>query len=74
MLEDKREDGPGYYIDGKTDPQLSRRICDNAAVTLASNHPELRFQLLGKYEDLDRQIAVMQKTLAEPPNATTSPR
>jgi hypothetical protein len=65
LLDDKRSYGYTYaVVPDKNEPRREIRICDEAAVTLSQNHPELSFTLAGEHADLDRQIAAMRKRLA----------
>ncbi len=66
-LTDQRNEG-FCAVDGKDGPNLRERVCDCAAVTLAANHPELPFKLIGTHDDLDRQITAMRATLAAKAN------
>ncbi len=62
LLTDKRTLGWTYAIEeGKNEPRAEIRVCDEAAVTLTHNHPELKFVQSGTYRDLDAQIAVILK-------------
>jgi hypothetical protein len=65
LLGDKRSCGWTYAVDpAKNEPRRPIRVCDEAAVTLSQNHPELSFTQAGEHADLDRQIAVMRERLA----------
>jgi hypothetical protein len=66
LLEDTRQVGKwSYAVDPeKNDPRLPIRICDEAAVALATHHPELKFTLAGTHADLDKQITVIREQLA----------
>lgn len=69
LLRDKRvASEPWEYLYLPTLPwekSVPRRICDEAAAALANHEKGLSFKVEGKYEDLDRQIGVMVKKLAE---------
>jgi len=65
LLTDKRTWGWTYAVEvGKNEHRLPIRVCDEAAVTLNRNHPELKFTQAGEHADLDKQIAAIRKTLA----------
>ena len=65
MLADTRTWGWTYAVEpGKNEPRLPIRVCDEAAVTLSKNHPELKFTQAGEYADLDKQISVIREQLA----------
>ena len=65
MLADTRTWGWTYAVEpGKNKPRLPIRVCDEAAVTLSKNHPELKFTQAGEYADLDKQISVIREQLA----------
>jgi hypothetical protein len=64
LLDDKHNGNWSYPVGpGKNEPRLSTRICDEAAVILARNHPELKFTLAGQYADLDKQIGAIREQL-----------
>jgi hypothetical protein len=69
MLTDKREGrfayGPMRYSKVPNSLKLDRvtRLCDQAASTLSKLDPEIKFDLAGDREDLDRQIAVIEEQL-----------
>lgn len=66
MLADVRTFGWDYPVVAAQDqPRLPVRVCDAAAVTLSQHHANLKFAQVGDYKELDRQIAVMRKTLNE---------
>ena len=48
----------------KLEPRLPMRLCDDAARTISTHYPELRFTLAGQYQDVDRQIKLMQEEIA----------
>jgi hypothetical protein len=65
LLNDKRTCGWTYAVEpGKNEPRQAIRVCDEAAVTLAHSHGELKFAQAGNHADLDKQITVMQDQLA----------
>lgn len=64
LLTDTRDGYMNFAVEpGKNDKLLSTRICDDAAVALSMNHPEMKFTLAGTHADLDKQIAVMREQL-----------
>ena len=66
LLEDKRVTRESYPVTpGQDEPRLPIRICDEAAATIAMHSRELKFVLAGSHEDLDRQIEVVRRKLAE---------
>ena len=50
---------------GQNKPRLPIRVCDEAAITLCLNYPDLKFHQAGKHADLDKQIAVIRQALAQ---------
>ncbi len=65
LLSNQRPAGGTYSIDPKqSGPRLRVRVCDEAAETLAMNHPDFSFTLAGTHEDLDRQIAAMRERIS----------
>jgi hypothetical protein len=66
MLNDKRTGyGGTFAVDPeKLEPRLPMRLCDDAARTISTHYPELRFTLAGQYQDVDRQIKLMQEEIA----------
>jgi hypothetical protein len=65
LTNDTRIGGWTYAVEaGKNEPRLPIRVCDEAAVTLSQNHPELKFTQTGDHVNLDKQIATIRKTLA----------
>lgn len=66
MLTDKRTWGEDYAVKpGKDEPRRPIRVCDEAAVTLSQNHPELKFAQVGEHADLDKQIETIRVQLAK---------
>jgi hypothetical protein len=66
LLADTRTCGWTYAVEaGKNEPRLPIRVCDEAAVTLSQNHPELSFTQAGDHADLDRQIGAIRRQLAQ---------
>jgi hypothetical protein len=66
LLADKRTWGWTYAVDpSKNEPRRPIRVCDEAALTLSRNHPELKFTRAGEHADLDRQIAAIRARLAQ---------
>jgi hypothetical protein len=64
LLADTRTFGWDYAVRaGQNEPRLPIRVCDEAAVTLSQNHPELKFEQVGEHADLDRQIAAIREQL-----------
>jgi hypothetical protein len=56
-LLDKREFGWTYPVTpGQNEPRRSIRVCDEAAETIHLSRPEMRFELAGEHDALDRQI------------------
>lgn len=68
LLDDRREaEGWDYAVNPPENfPRLRIRICDEAAVTIAGASEALSFEMRGTHADLDRQIRVIQATLARP--------
>jgi hypothetical protein len=65
LLADTRTWGWTYAVEpSKNEPRQPIRVCDEAAVTLSQNHPELKFTQAGEHADLDRQIAAIREQLA----------
>jgi hypothetical protein len=65
LLTDTRTWGWTYAVEaGKNEPRLPIRVCDEAAVTLSRNHPNLTFTQTGEHASLDKQIAAIRETLA----------
>jgi hypothetical protein len=65
-LEDKRDFGENYLVNPKENLlRLQTRICDAAAETIAMHSKTLKFVMQGSHEDLDRQIEVMRRKIAE---------
>ncbi len=69
LLADKR-DVDGYtHADAKDESgrhsgrHLPIRVCDAAAEALSHLHPEIKFDMIGRHQDLDRQIRVIQEQL-----------
>ena len=61
LLADTRTWGWTYAVEpGKDEPRRPIRVCDEAAVTLSYNNPELKFIGAGEHADLDRQIAAIR--------------
>jgi hypothetical protein len=66
LLEDKREFGWNYAVNPKeNEPRLPIRVCDEAAETIAMHSKTLKFVMEGSHENLDRQIEVMRRKIAE---------
>jgi hypothetical protein len=67
MLTDKSTGYGGIYwgIPELYALELPVRLCDEAAGTLSKITPGLKFELRGKYSDLDRQIEVMRRQIAK---------
>ena len=66
LLEDKRDFGENYLVNPKENLlRLPTRICDAAAETIAMHSKTLKFVMRGSHENLDRQIEVMQRKIAE---------
>jgi hypothetical protein len=65
LLADRRTWGWTYAVEpGKNEPRLPIRVCDEAALTLSHNRPELTFAQAGSHAELDRQIAAVRQVLA----------
>ena len=66
LLVDKRPAEGWTYavVAGQNDPRLPIRVCDEAADTIARNFPQLKFEMVGQHEDLDRQIQKMREQIA----------
>jgi hypothetical protein len=65
MLSDKHTWGWTYAkVPGQNEPRAQIRICDEAAITLALNHPSLKFVQAGEHAELDQQIASIREALA----------
>jgi hypothetical protein len=60
FLADTQEPPWRYGMDG----ELRLRVCDRAAMTLSHLNPELKFTVPARFEDRDREIAVLQAALA----------
>ena len=66
LLTDKRTWGWTYAVtEGKNEPRLPIRVCDEAAVTLSRNYPKLKFVQVGEHANLDKQIAAIRVHLAQ---------
>jgi hypothetical protein len=66
LLVDKRTWGWTYALEpGKNEPRRPIRVCDEAAVTLSHNHPELKFIQAREHAYLDKQIAAIRAQLAK---------
>lgn len=66
LLEDKRTFGWTYGVNPKeNEPRLPIRVCDEAAETIAMHSKELKFVMEGSHENLDRQIEVLRRKIAE---------
>ena len=66
LLTDERTWGWDYAVKpGKDEPRRPIRVCDEAAVTLSQNHPELKFTRAGEHAALDEQIEAIRKQLAK---------
>jgi hypothetical protein len=66
LLADTRTWGWTYAVEpGQNEPRRPIRVCDEAAVTLSRNHPELKFIRAGEHADLDKQIAAIRVQLAQ---------
>jgi len=62
LLTDTREGYRSYCeVPGKEEKWLRTRICDEAALILSANHPELKFTLAGTHADLDKQVSVIRE-------------
>jgi hypothetical protein len=65
LLSDKRTWGYKYAVEqGKNEPRLPIRVCDEAAITLCAIHPKLKFVQRGTHAALDTQIATLHAALA----------
>lgn len=65
LLSDKRTWGYNYAVEqGKNEPRLPIRVCDEAALTLCAIHPTLTFVQRGTHAALDVQIATLRAALA----------
>jgi len=65
-LSDKREFGWEYaLVPGKNEPRRPIRVCDEAAETISLSRSDLKFQMAGEHENLDRQIAVMRQRISD---------
>lgn len=66
LLDDSRTWGWTYAVEpDKNEPRRLIRVCDEAAVTLSRNHPELKFTLAGEHADLNKQIAAIRTLLGQ---------
>jgi hypothetical protein len=65
LLNDKRKSNVYAFPKTRTSSPNENliRVCDAAAGTIALHHPELKFELVGAYEEVDRKIAEMKRTL-----------
>jgi hypothetical protein len=64
LLTDKRTWGWNYAVEeGKNEPRLPIRVCDEAAIALSQYHPEVRFERIGDHANLDQQIATIREQL-----------
>jgi hypothetical protein len=64
LLADTRTWGWTYAVNsGENEPRRLIRVCDEAAVTLSRNHPELSFTQAGEHADLDKQIEAIRVQL-----------
>ena len=63
-LTDKREFGWSYpVVPGHNEPRRPIRVCDEAAETISLSRTNFHFQMAGEHENLDRQIATMQRDI-----------
>lgn len=66
MLSDKRL-STGYTHPAKPnkeEPRLTIRVCDQAAEIIGSHRKDIKFQMVGTHEEIDRQINKIRKQLA----------
>src|SRR5262249_18993063 len=66
MLIDKRTGYGGIFFTHPRQYDRSNRVrlCDMAASTISKHNPDLAFELVGEYENVDRQIAMMRDQIA----------
>jgi len=66
LLDDRRTFGWDYNIvPGQNEPRRAIRICDEAAMSLSLTDPKFKFEQRGDYDNLDAQIAMIRKQLAQ---------
>jgi len=69
MLVDKHTGCMGSFSihEDKMKPRNRVRLCNSAAENISQDSPGIHFNLVGEYEDVDRQIAEIQRRVAPIP-------
>jgi hypothetical protein len=67
LLSDKRPSSTySHPVTGRPEgPSLPIRVCDQAAAVLCAHRKDLKFERIGSFADLDRQIRTLQDRLQE---------
>jgi hypothetical protein len=70
LLSDKRESNTYSHgvIGPSGGPSLPIRVCDQAAAVLCAHRKDLKFEMIGSFAELDRQIRILQERLHEAPS------